>query len=380
MTDGAVGNYKGVMLCNRPYQRASAAVKVASKMQAPRAVPFHAGGSASLNPMLGMNPSIKPRQTRRRKTGPSVTSKHKAWLASFAKERTSLMEDRKEAENKKAARRKKFMAREAEMRRLIKGTSNKPGTAKKPAWAHTEESKAIEDEQLADEELDELIQFTENLDYDKFIDDEQVQSALALAEQTEEFVKAERDALTDESLVHPDSGEPEDDPSVGIVRWKWRLRMIEKVDPVSGERSDDEGAIMRREYLISQGIPVLDIPMDRLSLSRGLEKAGSAVLGLDEDAIKAWNDKFKESEASNNQDMTEISEYKAAKDARKSTQLGNVHSTSSIAAIKRRMDKIITVGVTTDYQEPRINTIVEDRLSYKNHVNQLPYMNRNPAV
>ena len=53
----------------------------------------------------------------------------------------------------------------------------------------------------------------------------QVKEAMALAEQTEDYVQAERDALTDESMVHPDSGEPEDDPKVAIVRWKWRLRM-----------------------------------------------------------------------------------------------------------------------------------------------------------
>ena len=50
-----------------------------------------------------------------------------------------------------------------------------------------------------------------------------MKEAMALAEQTEDYVQAERDALTDESMVHPDSGEPEDDPKVAIVRWKWRL-------------------------------------------------------------------------------------------------------------------------------------------------------------
>ena len=79
----------------------------------------------------------------------------------------------------------------------------------------------------------------------------QVKEAMALAEQTEDYIQQERDSLTDESLVHPDSGEPEDDPKVAIVRWKWRLRMLEKVDPVSGELSDGDDAILRRDYLIS---------------------------------------------------------------------------------------------------------------------------------
>lgn len=55
------------------------------------------------------------------------------------------------------------MAREALMRQQIKGprsgskpSSTKQNTSKRPAWAHTEESKAAEDEQLKEEELDQV--------------------------------------------------------------------------------------------------------------------------------------------------------------------------------------------------------------------------------
>ena len=37
-----------------------------------------------------------------------------------------------------------------------------------------EESKQEEDEVLAEEELDQLIKFTENLDFDKYLDTEEV--------------------------------------------------------------------------------------------------------------------------------------------------------------------------------------------------------------
>lgn len=276
------------------------------------------------------------------------------------------------------------MEREAAMRQQIK-SAFKPKEKKKPAWAHTEETKLVEDEELAEEELDQLIQFTENLDFDKYLNDEEIKDALDLAEQTEDFVKQSRDVLTDESMVHPDSGEPEEDPKVAIVRWKWRLRMLEKVDLVTGEKSDADDAIGRREYLLDQGVDVLPIPMDRLSLSRGLQQSGAAVMGLSEDAIKEWNTKFK-SGGDNQVEDDARSEYAVAKSALSNTKLGSLHSTNSIAAIKRRMDSISETeeekpaAPQRTYLEPKISLIKEGRLKYKGHVNQLPYMNRNPAV
>ena len=72
-----------------------------------------------------------------------------------------------------------FMAREAAIRQQIKSNfkpkdGSKRKAQRKPAWAHTEESKQDEDEVLAEEELDQLIQFTENLDFDRYLDTEEV--------------------------------------------------------------------------------------------------------------------------------------------------------------------------------------------------------------
>ena len=72
-----------------------------------------------------------------------------------------------------------FMAREAGIRQQIKSSfipkdGKRKVRRKKPAWAHTEESKQEEDDVLAEEELDQLIKFTENLDFDKYLDTEEV--------------------------------------------------------------------------------------------------------------------------------------------------------------------------------------------------------------
>lgn len=292
-------------------------------------------------------------------------------------------------EFKKTKRRDKFMAREAGIRQQIKSSfipkdGKRKVRRKKPAWAHTEESKQEEDEVLAEEELDQLIKFTENLDFDKYLDTEEVKEAMALAEQTEDYVQAERDALTDESMVHPDSGEPEDDPKVAIVRWKWRMRMLEKVDPVTGEISEGDEAIIRRDYLLSEGVDVLPIPMDRLSLSRGLQASGAAVMGLSEDALQEWNQKFKSSLENNQKDDDAMSDYAAAKSALSGTKLGAVHSTNSISAIKKQLSKVSekpeVSALDQVYQEPTVSVIQENRLKYQKAVNKLPYMNRNPAM
>lgn len=280
------------------------------------------------------------------------------------------------------------MAREAAIRQQIKNNflpkdGSKRKAQRKPAWAHTEKSKQDEDEVLAEEELDQLIQFTENLDFDRYLDTEEVKEAMALAEQTEDYIQQERDSLTDESLVHPDSGEPEDDPKVAIVRWKWRLRMLEKVDPVSGELSDGDDAILRRDYLINEGVDVLSVPEDRLSLSRGLQQSGAAVLGLSEEALQEWNQKFRNATKSNQLEDDAISEYQAAKSALTGTKLGSMHSTSSISAIKKQLGKIgesEESAINQVYKEPVISTVKDGRLEYKKHVNQLPYMKRNPAM
>jgi len=175
-----------------------------------------------------------------------------------------------------------------------------------------------------------------------YLNNEEVKEAMALAEQTEDYVQQARDALTDESLVHPDSGEPEDDPKVAIVRCKWRMRMQETVDPVTGEASDGDDAILRRDYLVNEGVDVMPVPMDRLSLSRGLQQ-GAAILS--DDALKEWNDKFKRGEGDNHVDEFDDarSEYAAAKSALSGTKLGNMHSASSISAIKNGLDKVSEV-------------------------------------
>lgn len=198
---------------------------------------------------------------------------------------------------------------------------------------------------------------------------------MAIAEQTEDYVQAGRDALTDESMVHPDSGEPEDDPKVAIVRWKWRLRMLEKVDPVTGEASEGDDAIIRRDYLLSEGVDVLPIPTDRLSLSRGLQQSGAAVMGLTEDALQEWNQKFKNK--NNQKDDDAMSEYAAAKSALSGTKLGAMHSASSISAIKKQLalDQISEEPISAlkqVYQEPTVSVIQKTDSSTKSMSTNFP--------
>ena len=224
------------------------------------------------------------------------------------------------------------------------------------------------------------------MDFDKFLDDEEVQSALILAEQAEKLFKEEKDGLTDESLVDQETGAPSSELDA-IPRWKWKARMTEKVDAVTGEPSED--GIDRRDFLINSGVDVLPLPTDRLSLSRQLQQAGTSILS--DEALKEWNAKFKQSaqDLSNNQreDDEQSVFSEAARLLSDNKSLGKVHSASSIAAIQTRTQKTARLpaikeanALETEYAEPVISTVKDNRLAYKKHVNQLPYQNRNPAV
>jgi len=186
---GGLGNFKGVMLCNRP-----------TEIQMDRATrdadappPFKSTVSATHNDVLGLNPKA-PQITTDSQTklrGPSAAlRKHVQWLKELQKQMTdekdALDMESEEAEKKKT-RMKKFCEKQREAVQAVlnsdyevkaedlhealktagKGTKNKDGKRVKPLWAMTEKEK----EQHQEQEASELISFAEDLDFDKYIGD-----------------------------------------------------------------------------------------------------------------------------------------------------------------------------------------------------------------
>lgn len=205
-TDG--GHYfKGVMLCNRPAPPAQ--VKTSFEPQYERhAEPFVS--TVTQAEQLGINPVTKQLPPRKKKDeSEDVTHQHKKFLAEFQQRRTELvelMEDQQVMNEEKKAR---FQAKQAEMRAKIrqvreenpgdadavaavlsntnremkddfveKKTSKSKKNKSKPKWAMTAE----ENEKDEDVEVDDLLAFTDELDFDQYIDDLEVKEALSFVQ------------------------------------------------------------------------------------------------------------------------------------------------------------------------------------------------------
>lgn len=66
---------------------------------------------------------------------------------------------------------------------------SRKGTAKKPAWAVTEKMQEVEKE----EEIDQLLEFAYELDYEKYMEDFEVRQALAVIKERVNEIKQEPD-------------------------------------------------------------------------------------------------------------------------------------------------------------------------------------------
>ena len=251
----SIGNYKGVMLCNRPFGGVAAAAHKAIS-GGDGNVPFRS--AVIPHEPLGLNPSRERRAMIRvdRKKKNSALSRHKKWLKQLQKAKEQFQEQAIIEENAKEERRRKFAAQqaalraevrntvedavdevdalemaatklaeaeeindraiEAEMRKLnmyeqknqeenegkeeqilgkaqLKRANNNKS---KPAWALTENQK----DQLEDEEADDLMDFANNLDVDKYLDDLEVRAALESVRQRIQELDNEEEEEEDADL------------------------------------------------------------------------------------------------------------------------------------------------------------------------------------
>jgi len=384
----SIGNYKGVMLCNRPFAgvQAAAAAATNSSSAKSRSAAFKAGipdgrGTLGLNPTKKLLPHAKPKKRI------TAVGRHKKWLQDLQEQKRVLEDEILDEEETKELRRKAFSERERQKRQLVnKGntndTMNAGGSAEgktgdgdtngkdetkdwdepeeldrlisqkqevkvtkrnKPAWAYTEASKMQEDEEMEDEELQELLDFTNNLNFEEFIEDVEVKQAL---EQLRQRV---------ENLT-PRDGEDQ----------KERMQRVLAV-----ARTEVDG----KDLLMKAGIKVL-----RPLTEEALDQLQRAMNG-------ASNERPRDDDA-----MSVLSESSILSDAK---SLRSVHSKRSIAQIRRRLDKSKAGGgggrgmraiEEASYDlpscpEPVIVTESAVRQLKKNfEASRLPYIHRNPAV
>ncbi len=257
----SIGNYKGVMLCNRPFagvRVAAATASSASKLSQSFKTGVPDGrGTLGLNPAKRLLPHAKPVKKV------TAMDKHKKWLKEFQEKKKSLEESMIEDSLEKEKKRQIFQKRqelkrkkvvnqrsvkeesklgdgdenvkskdeskyeneeEEEVKReveskipvesskyddltdedddvydadsiiITQSQMEKIQKRNKPAWAYTEEGKQKEEEDMEDEELEDLLNFTNNLDFEEFIEDLEVKHALEkLRKRVEELTPRRRD-------------------------------------------------------------------------------------------------------------------------------------------------------------------------------------------
>lgn len=252
----SIGNYKGVMLCNRPF------------VSGPEVSNPAKGGTkafvcGNVGDMLGVNVPIssKERQFLKPKKVTALV-KHRKWLEELQASRAAELKETAEAKDRELEKKKRFADREAKMRALVRESRNpetdedeKEKLRSRPLWALTR-TEAEDAEALAeDDEADELLNFAQGLDFEKYIHDTEVSTLIenvrcrimslerdqaamdALANRTassvkkklltpenlQELAEAKESVARDDDALSVASKLLDDDPNVGAIHSKKSL-------------------------------------------------------------------------------------------------------------------------------------------------------------
>lgn len=196
-----INNYKGVMLCTRPNENIAVV----------KDNPF----ISRVDPkdQLGINPVRKVKTIGQRKRANPILSRHRQWLESFKermREKRTIQELQAEQDKEKFKRiREKAEVNKSRAQevnsdapeyspqqeqpspvREEKPKQKKKDQSLKPKWAYTEQQVKDEEEQ----DVDDLLDFTNNLDYDKYLNDLEVKHmVLALKKRIDEIKHREED-------------------------------------------------------------------------------------------------------------------------------------------------------------------------------------------
>jgi hypothetical protein len=359
-----IGNYKGVMLCNRPFAGVAGKPGLAlllkhpsnssSTVAAKNATKPSAFLTGTASDSIGANvPIMKDKAfTGSRSKKHTALSRHKKWLADLQKTKDELEGQMVEDQEAKEDRHARFMERERKMRAAVRGidagddakyadeyegggnnapqkAEGKKGGSKKPMWAMTEGKAEVQADLDDDEEAEELLDFASGLDFDKFIDDMEVR---AMMEQVKGRVDDLESAIADEEAAE-------------------KLAEARATARENGGELDD----------------------DMLQS-----------LGLTQEQLDKWNEDLGGEETSRPEedDIISIAETLLAEGT-----TGNVHSKASmqkkVASVRAQLDTARSEPERTKFVAPKIVTHKEDlgaRLKKKDDVSNLPYMHRNPAV
>eukprot|EP00953_Heterococcus_sp_UTEX-ZZ885_P015174 8544-Heterococcus_DN1.PRE.3 len=410
----SLGNYKGVMLCNRPFGGVAAAARDsvdagAAAVAAGRFVT----GVVKTEPGYAAPQRVKDIVVVRQAKKKTALSRHRRWLADLQKTKDALEQQYMEGVQRKEEASRRFAEREAKSRHISLGVTHtdddrdiehraaasdeehvydadaqpkavaaKPATivvkatddadiglsstgaisnskkhrhgkagtrsnkAAKPLWALTQTDAAAAEAQAEEDEVSELLAFTKDLDFDKYIHDAEIQSMIdQVKRRIQELEKQEQaDATADND--NPDRPEIDDASTID-------------------DNTDDD---VQEEALAKRIMRLTDANLKRISSHGDNANNNSA----DDDAVS---------------DVMSLARTVMSEGGK---SVRTVHSTKSLAAVVTR-SQAKQLGCIDESAANKMETAVnvklmlhkEDggmRLGGKNTVSNLPYIHRNPAI
>eukprot|EP00294_Goniomonas_avonlea_P017843 CAMPEP_0114558176 /NCGR_PEP_ID=MMETSP0114-20121206/10232_1 /TAXON_ID=31324 /ORGANISM="Goniomonas sp, Strain m" /LENGTH=453 /DNA_ID=CAMNT_0001743529 /DNA_START=56 /DNA_END=1417 /DNA_ORIENTATION=+ len=412
-----ISNYKGVMLCDRPVAKMPGKPQ---QLESGQAMPF----SCSIGPMskfeqIGLNPSREERAARLAmeskvagKIHDDFFSKHKQWLAQLKKDRRRKLEEDQEELQRAEEKKRKFKEYSAKLRDSIRqakaeeggvltqaaleqhqresaegvraerdskaatpqksdrSKSSKGKRKEKPAWAMTEQQL----ERKEEEDVDDLINFASGLDFNKYINDWEVRSALAAVKDRINNLGTDQNAGADVLSL------PDDEDWKKAFADEWNREEAEAIIAAAKSRGakakgDTRPGTAQSVRSDVSGTSVATSASRASNASRasradaGLEAVDENIAGLVDPAYRA-----------------------AERVLQSSRQLRKIHSSHSIRNIldkKKKGSHLETVGedVGPVMPPPTMVTYGADDIGGPKGASKpgldpsnLPYLHRNPAV
>ena len=384
----SIGNYKGVMLCSRPNEYGQV-----QKPERQGKAPF----ISRVDPKekIGVNPTKKIINVpQRKKDTNSILIRHKRYLKMLQEKKLieKLEKENKDLENEKKF--KTFRDQTALQRKKIKtlktdkpGDSNEPAEytspakeeqkiiaeltkenlernderysqkqskqgkradKKKPAWAKTENQLKKEQE----DEIDDLIEFAYDLDYEKYMEDLEVRQALALIRERVGEIKQDNE---------------------------WREKIAEEWNQADEAGNPNEGK--RERQLDDDQKSAVSI---RTSIT-GKSKMSKRSEILDE--IKREEREKEDWDASTQGDRKKptVEDRLASKLAdqilENNPNLKGVHSKISMKKmLEKEAHKQFSLDTGGVYEGPRVATLKDHEMNTKIQASNLPYLHKNPAI
>jgi len=227
---GGLGNFKGVMLCNRPADEPTKHMG-GGGADGDFQPPFKPTISSTHGEQIGINPCRKFEKSDVKTCGPSAALKrHVRWLRELQQqmkeERDQVEDDDKMAIDRKEKMKVVFEKQRETVRQMMSDRDNvqrehlesaisakpKAKTKAKPLWAMTVQEK----DEFEEDEATDLINFAENLDFDKYVGDLEFRQNLEAMKDRAGKLQKVQDAFKDQLLHDLNGPENDDDRSTSV--------------------------------------------------------------------------------------------------------------------------------------------------------------------